>query len=484
MLYQMYINGEWYKGNGEEQDVISPVDGEKIGRIPLGTVEDIDLAVKAADGAKHLLENMTVFERAEILSQIAYAVDRRQKELAELLTKEHGKPITEALGEVATTAQVFREAGEQIKWMNSEIIPTRDGNKRAFAYRRPRGVYGVISPWNFPLGNAATYYIAPGLAAGNTVVWVPALSTSAVASEFMKCVEETDLPKGALNLVTGRGTVVGDALVVHELTSAIGFTGSTKTGEIIHSRAGAKPVLLELGGNGPTIVLDDADIEHAATSIVNASFANAGQICTSTERVLVHESVADAFSKAVMDQIEEIKLGDPFDPDTVMGPVHNANVVETVVDHVNDAIENGAKVLTKSSNKDWPTKMYVEPVIVDFVTKEMKLNKDETFGPIVPIIRFKDKTELQDLIESSPYRLAAAVFSKNAEKALKFAETLKFGFTHINEASNYWETQIPAGGTAGSASGYGRSGGKTSIEEMSEICTVILSLTGEKKDDE
>lgn len=483
MLYKMYINGKWYKGNGEEQDVISPVNGEVIGQIPLGTAEDVDLAVKAADASKHLIEKMTVFERAEILNQIADAVDRRQKELAELLTLEHGKPITEALGEVATTAKVFREAGEQIKWMNSEIIPTRDRNKRAFAYRRPKGVYGVISPWNFPLGSATSYYIAPGLAAGNAIVWVPATSSSAVASEFMKCVEETDLPKGVLNLVIGRGAVAGDALVVHELTSAIGFTGSTKTGEIIHSRAGAKSVLLELGGNGPTIVFEDADIEHAATSLVDASFVNAGQICTSTERVLVHESVADDFAEAVMERVKKIKLGDPLDKDTVMGTVHNANTAETVADHVNDAVTKGAKVLTKSSGKEWPTKMYVEPVIVDYITKEMKLNTEETFGPVIPIVRYKDEDELNELIDSSPYRLAAAVFSRDTEKALKFAESLKFGFTNINEASNYWETQIPAGGTAGSASGYGRSGGKASIEEMSEVCTVILSLTGENKDE-
>lgn len=485
MLFPMYINGEWYKGNDDKtHEVISPVNGKKIGRVPLGTVDDIDSAVKAADASKHLLANMTVFGRAEILNQIADAVEKRKEELAELLTLEHGKPIHDAFGEVETTVLVFREAGEQIKWMNSEIIPTRDKNKRAFSYRKPKGVYGVISPWNFPLGNAATYYIAPGLAAGNSIVWVPALSTSAVASEFMKCVEETDLPKGALNLVLGKGPVVGDALVVHELTSAIGFTGSTKTGEIIHSRAGAKPVLLELGGNGPTIVLDDADLERTAKSLVANSFANAGQICTSTERVLVHESVADELSKALMNHIETIKLGDPFDKNSTMGPVHNINVVETVANHVSDAVDKGAKVLTESSDsKKWPTKMYIEPIIVDYVSKEMKLNKEETFGPIIPIIRFKNEKELVELINSSPYRLSSAIFTRNTERGLRFAETLNFGFIHINEASNYWETQIPAGGTAGSASGYGRTGGKTSIEEMSEVCTIILSMTGDNEDE-
>src|SRR5699024_944070 len=203
----MYINGKWHEGEAKIE-VISPVNGEKIGNVSVGTKETIDLAVKSADKCKQEMRDMTVFKRSEILCQIADSIEKHQQNLAELLTLEQGKTINESVGEVSSTIMAFRESAEQIKWINSEIIPTRDENKRAFAYRRPRGVYGIISPWNFPLGNASSYYIAPGLAAGNAIVWVPALSTSAVASEFMKCINETDLPKGAFNLVIGEGPIV------------------------------------------------------------------------------------------------------------------------------------------------------------------------------------------------------------------------------------------------------------------------------------
>lgn len=480
MIYPMYIDGNWYEGEGKKVDVISPINNELLGQVCVGTEAEVQKALEAAQRTKTIMENMTVFERAEILNEIADIIENNVEKLTELLCKEHGKPVFEARDEVKSTAISFREAAEQIKWMNSEIIPTRDKNKRAFAYRKPRGVFGVISPWNFPIGNPVSYYIAPGLAAGNTIVWVPALSTSAIASEFMKCIDQSSLPKGALNLVIGEGPVVGDALVVNELTDAIGFTGSTKTGETIISRAGAKPCLMELGGNGPTIVLEDADIEKTADALIVGSFRNAGQICTSTERVLVHNSVADKLIEALVNRIGDVKLGNPFDSETTMGPVHNINTVKTFKKHVNDAIEKGAKVVNDNSDKKWPTEMYLEPTILDYVPKEALINKEETFGPILPLVRFENESEMKELIEISPYRLSAAIFSEDIGKAMKFAETLKFGFVHINEAGNYWETQIPAGGTSGSASGFGRCGGKYSIEEMSELCTIILTMPGDE----
>ncbi|CAH0118933.1 Glutarate-semialdehyde dehydrogenase [Paenibacillus sp. CECT 9249] len=482
MMYPMYIDGAWYSGDGKHvKDVISPATGETIGTIPTGTREDADRAVRAAHRAAPSLAAMTVFERAELCQRIADAIAANKEELAKVLSMEHGKPYhTEALGEVEACITSFREAAEQIKWMNSEIIPLRDPNKRAFAYRRPRGVYGVITPWNFPIGCASAYYLAPGLAAGNTIVWIPAPSTAAVASRFMRCLEEAGVPKGYVNLVIGEGAVVGDAVVVHELTSAVAFTGSTPTGNTIASRAKAKPCLLELGGNGPSIVLADADLEKASDALIRGSFANAGQICTSTERVLVHEAVADKLAELLKAKTAAVTLGDPFDPGTTMGPVHNRIVAEKVVAQVEDAVRKGAKVIAGGNiQADRPTALYVEPTVVDHVSVDALINTDETFGPVIPLIRFQDESELPSLIASSPYRLSAAIFSDNVGRAMSMAEELNFGFVHVNEAGNYWETQIPAGGTSGSPSGYGRSGGKWSIEEMSEIRTVIVTLSGE-----
>ena len=480
MLYPMHIDGERYWESGETRDVVSPATGETIGRIPLGTREDADRAVRAARRASKLLARMTVFERAELCFRIADTILKNKEKLARLLTLEQGKPLRESLGEVESCAGNFREAGEQVKWMDSRIIPLRDPRKRAFVYRKPRGVYGVITPWNFPLGNASAYYLGPGLAAGNAIVWVPAPSTAAVASEFMQCLEEADLPKGALNLVIGEGPVVGDAVVVHKWTDAIGFTGSTPTGRTIASRAKAKPCLLELGGNGPSIVLADADLEMAADALARGAFSNAGQICTSTERVLVHESVADRLVELLVERAGRVRLGDPFDEATTMGPVHNRQTADKVLEQTRDAIARGAKLITGGKVQEGrPTRLYIEPTILDRVPVEALINTDETFGPVLPVLRFRDEAELPELIESSPYRLTAAIFSRDINKAIKMAEDLNFGIVNVNEGSSFWDTMIPAGGTAGSASGIGRSGGKWSIEEMSDVRTVVIHFTGE-----
>lgn len=485
MIFPMYIDGEWYEGNSKFRDVINPSTGDTLGQIPLGDSEDVDRAVRAANRASEKMEKMTVFERAELLNRIADEVEINSEKIATLLSQEHGKPYyTEALGEVGASVNAFREAAEQIKWMNTEVIPSRDPNKRVITYRKPRGVYGVITPWNFPVGCASAYYLAPGLAAGNSIVWVPAPSTSAVASELMKCIVDAGIPEGAVNLVIGDGPTVGDALVVHELTCAIGFTGSTPTGEIISSRAGTKPCLLELGGNGPSIVLDDADIEITSNALITGSYANAGQVCTSTERVLVHEEIADRLIEALVEKTKDVRLGDPFDSKTTMGPVHNELLAKKIISQVEEATALGAKVIVggKAQNSR-PTSLYIEPTIIDNVSPSAQINIEETFGPVIPIIRFGNESEIPTLVSTSPFRLSSAVFSKNTEKALRLAESLKFGFVHINEAGNYWETQIPAGGTSGSASGIGRTGGKWSIEEMSEVCSVIISLTGESNHD-
>ncbi|MFD0716686.1 aldehyde dehydrogenase family protein [Paenibacillus sp. GCM10027626] len=481
MIYPMYIDGEWYSGSESgRREVVSPVTGERLGYIPMGTREDADRAVQAAHRASKTLARMTVFERAELCMRIADKIEKNKEKLAHLLTMEHGKPYADALGEVAgATASSFREAAEQIKWMNDTIIPLRDPNKRAYTYRKPRGVYGIISPWNFPLGNACVYYLAPGIAAGNAIVWVPAPSSAAVASEFVRCLEEAGLPKGTLNLVIGEGPVIGDAVVVHELTSAIGFTGSTPTGNTIASRAKAKPCLLELGGNGPSIVLEDADLEQTAEALVRSSFANSGQVCTSTERVLVHEAVADRLLKMIIEKTKQVNLGDPFDSSTTMGPVHNRQVADKVLSQTKDAVAKGAKLIAGGKVQEGrPTDLYLEPTILDHVTTDALINMEETFGPVLPILRFKDEAELPELIASSPFRLSAAIFSRNVDKAMMMAEQLEFGFINVNEGGSYWDTMIPAGGASGSASGTGRSGGKWSIEEMSELRTVVVHFTG------
>jgi len=479
MIYPMYIGKEWYTGDTKEyRDVISPGTGEVIGQIPMGNAKDADKAVRAACKAAPVLEAMSPFERAELCVRVADAIANRKEELAKLLSMEHGKPYyTEGLGEVDGAVLAFREAAEQVKWMNDEIIPMHDKTKRAYTYRKPKGVYAVITPWNFPVALASIYYLAPGLAAGNAMVWSPATVTSAVASLFMKCIEDANLPEGAINLVLGRGSVVGDALVVHELVDAVAFTGSPETGLMIENHAGIKPTSMELGGNGPTIVYKDADLEFTADELLAGSFANAGQICTITERVLVDDSIADELVKIMLKKIGSFKLGDPFDRGTTMGPMNNLPTVEKVFAHIKDAVEKGAKVVTGGKIMDnAPTGHYFEPTIIDHVSPDSLINIEETFGPVIPLIRYKDESQIEDIVKKCRYNLAAAIFTTDIKRALKIGEQMKFGYTIINGRSCGWDTPVPAGGCGGGLSGHGRNGGKWSIEDMSELRTVILNL--------
>lgn len=463
----------------QTRDVVSPATGEVLGRLPLGTADDVDRAVARATAAAGELGALSPFERAELCEAVADAVDARADELARLLALEHGKPLeAEARGEVAVFAGAFREAAQQIRWMTGEVVPAHDETKRVLVARRPLGVYGVISPWNFPLGVPSLYYLGPGLAAGNALVWTPAPSTSLVALAVAEAIADAGaLPEGALNVVTGDGPVVGDALARHAGVHGVGFTGSTAVGERVAQAAAGKPVLLELGGNGPSIVLADADVELAAAAIAGSSFANAGQVCTATGRVLAHESVADELAERLAAHAAEIVVGLPLDAATTMGPVHREALADRIVGQLDAAVSGGATVVAGGRRRDdLPTRNYLEPTVVDRVPPGASLHVDETFGPVAPIVRFGSGDELRELVDASPFGLFGALFSRDVARAMRLAERLPAGTINVNGPSNYWEPHLPAGGAAGRASGVGRAGGRWSIEAMSQVHTITVSL--------
>lgn len=421
---------------------------------------------------------MSPFERSELCFRISAEIERDLGGLARLLSIEQGKPMhREAIPEVQRCALSFRDAGEQIRWSPvGTIIAARDPSKRVVIQRHPRGVYGVITPWNGPLSVACNYYMAPALATGNAVVWLPALSTSAVASRLCDCIERADLPRGAVNLVMGDGPTVGDAIVTHDGIDAIGFTGGSRTGRVIAQRAGLKPTLMELGGNGPTVVLADADMELAAARIARGAFTNAGQVCSATERVLVHESVADELVARLVSLAGDVRLGHPLDESTTMGPVHTSAVMEQVLMQVRAAERSGATVkIGGKARAGMPSEQYVEPTVVDHVDVQADLNVHETFGPVIPALRFGEMEELASLVTASQYGLNGAIFSRDVQSAMRIVDQLRCGVVNINEASSYWEPMIPAGGASGSLSGHGRVAGPWSQTEMTETRTIVLS---------
>src|SRR5438067_1229523 len=477
---KMFVGGRWVDSESEATfEAVSPATGEVIATLPKGTRADAARAVEAAHRARAAMAGLGAFERATLLHRVADVMESRREDLARWLSLDQGKPYkTEALGEVGEAVEYFRIAAEDIKRLETNVIPSMAKNKLVFTLRVPRGVYGVITPWNWPL-TMATELIAPALAAGNSVVWTPASSTSVISVALMECIAEGDFPPGAVNLVTGPGAEVGDEVAGHPLVDGVGFVGSTATGASVARRAAGKHVMLELGGNGPMIIFEDADIAHAVEGTIVACYLCAGQSCTAGERILVHESVHDEFVAGLDAAAKKLKLGDPFAPDTTLGPLNNEGVATKMDDHIADALNSGARlVLGGRRAEGYPTRLYYPATILEAVTPEMLVSREETFGPIAPVIKFKDEAEAIAIANDSPYGLLGAVYTRDLSRALRMAEALEVGWVNINESSNYWEAHIPFGGRAGKRSGIGRVGGHGALEQMSDLKTVVIEIEG------
>src|SRR5579859_4694812 len=341
----MFIDGEWVGSEGGgEIEATSPSTGEPIGSVPEGTRADAQRAIDAANAAQRAWAARSPFERAEVLDHIAAIIGERRDDLAHTLTLDQGKPLqSEAYGEVAELIEYFRMAAGDARRLEGSMPASIDAGKRVLAYRVPRGVVGLITPWNWPYTMPAEV-LAPALASGNTVVWVPAPTTSVCAVKLAECIVAANLPAGVFNLITGPGSVVGDEVAANPGTHAVGFIGSIATGRRVAERAAGKATLLEMGGNGPMVILDDADLDTATEASLAAAFLCAGQSCTAGERFLVHERVHDAFLEKLQAAIaRSIRLGDPFAAATTMGPLNNEPTAQKMDRHIADALDRGAR---------------------------------------------------------------------------------------------------------------------------------------------
>jgi len=469
-----FIDGAW-EAEAERMPAINPATGETIAWLPKSSRETARRAVAAAKRAKADWAARSVFERAALCVAIAARIDERRDRIARTLSMEQGKPLAQATGEVAKAADGFRLAAELVKQLGGETPPAEDPTKLVITIRQPRGVYAVITPWNYPV-NIPTEYLAPGIATGNTIAWVPAPTTSMAAIELMRAMDEAGLPKGVVNLVIGEGPVAGDEIVVHPDTNGIGFTGSAATGRRIAERGAGKPMLLELGGNGPVLVFEDADLDSAADAAAGGAFSNAGQICAATGRVLAHRSIAEPLARKVVERAQAYVLGDPLHQGTTMGPLNNPKVAAKVREHVEDAVAHGATVLTGGKPRpDLGSELFFEPTVITGVTREMRINREETFGPVVPILAFDDDEAALDLALDSEYGLSVGVFTENMSRALRFGEAIPAGIVNVNAGSTYWEIHLPFGGGSGTKSGIGRLGGRLTLEAMTEIKMITIT---------
>src|SRR3984893_13176646 len=343
---KMFVDGTWVESeSGQTLDAISPATGETIAQVPKGTRADARRAIEAAHRAKPAMAGLKGFARSGRPYRIADEIERRRDDLAHLLTLDQGKPmVAEALGEVDEAAEYFRIAAEGLKRLEGRVLPSASPSKLVMTRHYPRGVYGIITPWNWPLTMAAEL-IAPALAAGITVVWTAATWTSVISVALMECIAEADFPPGAVNLLTGPGAEVGDEVAGHPLVDGLGFVGSTETGASVARRAAGKHVMLELGGNGPMIVFSDADLAKAVEGTIVGCYLCAGQSCTAGERILVQEAAHDEFVERLEAAARQLKLGDPFAPDTTLGPLNNEGVAPKIDEQVADAVERGAHVV-------------------------------------------------------------------------------------------------------------------------------------------
>lgn len=472
-----FIGGRWRgDAQGEPKQQHSPIDGNPIGLLCWSSRQAAIDAIAAARAAQPCWRKVSVWDRAKAMRRIGDAIGAHRDALARLLTLEQGKPFAEAYFEVGKSIDGFNLAADLVKYLEGSTIPTEDPTKRVMTFYQPRGVYAVVTPWNFPV-NIPVEYIAPGLAAGNTIVWTPAPTTSLVAAALVRVFEEADLPSGILNLVTGAGSVVGDEIVSNPGTDAVGFTGSAATGKIISQRAAGKPQLMELGGNGPVVILDDADLDRAAAATAAGAFVNAGQVCSSTERVLIHRKVYDAFTERMVGAARAVVLGDPRKDGVTMGPLNNAAVARKVAEHVGDAVSRGAKALCGGGlPKEALSPLYFEPTVLTGVSRDAIINQEETFGPVAPLLVFDSDEEAFDIARDNRYGLVSSVFTRDIDRAFRYVDALPTGIVNVNDTSNYWELHIPFGGVSGKDSGTGRVGGRHALTAMCDLKTATFTV--------
>jgi succinate-semialdehyde dehydrogenase/glutarate-semialdehyde dehydrogenase len=470
---QLYLAGEWSPGTGDRHHaLVSPVTGEHIANVPMPSAADIDAAVAAARTAQDGFRFWSAFERAELCQRIAEAIEELVPEVARIQTLEQGKPYhAESLDDIEEANEYFLNAAEDVKRLGGENIPTTDRNKRMFTFRRPVGVWAAITPWNFPV-TIPLEYLGPGLASGNAVIVKPPPFTSWALLELAKAFDAAGVPKGLISILPGDGDV-GELLVAHDGIDGIGFTGSSETGKRIISRMGVKRSIMEMSGNGPTIVTDDANVAAAAKAAVYGAYYNAGQVCCATERVIVTDAVHDEFVELTLKAAGDVRLGDPFDEATTMGPMNNEPTAAKMDRHLADAAERGADVLTGGGRAGgFPTDLYYEFTVIDRVPEASLVSQEESFGPVLPILSVKDDEEAAAMANRTRLGLQAAVFTSSIKKAFWYADRIRSGTVVVNDSTDFWETFQPFGGAAGTDTGWGRG----EIAEFTDLQTLVIDI--------
>ena len=473
--FRNLINGKWCDSiSGNFIEIKSPTDGSIVGKVPAMTQEEVNEVIMVTQKAHSLWKDVPVSEKAKILYRAADILQERMEDLCDILIREIAKDRKSAESEINRTADYIRFTADTAKSIFGESIvsdsfPGFDKNKISVVSRESMGVVLAISPFNYPI-NLSASKIAPALIAGNTVVLKPATQGSLCGLYLAKVFEEAGLPAGVLNTITGRGSEIGDYIVTHPEIDFINFTGSTEVGLRIASITSMVPLLMELGGKDAAIVLEDADLDLAANNIVAGAYSYSGQRCTAVKRILVVDDVADKLAQKIKDLVLKLKVGDPTDKDVTITPLIDNKSADFVWELIDDAREKGAHLLAGGKREE----NIIYPTLFDYVTEEMRLAWEEPFGPVLPIIRVKDRDEAILIANKSEYGLQASIFTKNIDDAFYIARRLEVGTVQINNKPERGPDHFPFSGVK--ASGIGTQGIRYSIEAMSRPKGIIINL--------
>ncbi|MEO9903974.1 NAD-dependent succinate-semialdehyde dehydrogenase [Nisaea sp.] len=470
---QGYIDGAWVDADGSGKvDVTDPATGAVVGTIPDMGADETRRAIAAANAAWPEWRAKTAKERSAILRKWFDLMMENQRDLGIIMTAEQGKPLAEAMGEIAYGASYVEFYAEEAKRIYGDIIPNTADGKRIVVLKQPVGVVGSITPWNFP--NAMiTRKAAPALAAGCTFVSKPAKMTPFSAIALAVLAERAGIPKGVFNVVCGASSsAIGNELTHSKLVRKITFTGSTEVGKtlIAQSASTVKKVSMELGGNAPLIIFDDADIDEAVKGAIICKFRNAGQTCVCANRIFVQDGIYDAFAEKFAAAAKAMKMGNGFDDGVVVGPLVEAAAVDKVEEHVQDAVAKGAKVAAGGSRSDIGALFY-EPTVLTEANRDMAIFREETFGPVAPLFRFKTEEEVIELANDTEFGLASYFYARDLGRVWRVAEALEYGMVAINEGILSSEV-APFGGVK--ESGLGREGSKYGLDDYLEIKYLLM----------
>ncbi len=459
------INGQW-QTLSETFDVLNPASGEVIARVAKGGKRETEQAIAAAERAFPAWRALTAKQRSEILYRWYQLMIENKRWLGQLVTAEQGKPLKEAEGEVEYAASFIQWFAEQAKRVNGEIIPPAKSGARILATREPIGVVAAITPWNFPMA-MLTRKLGPALAAGCTGIIKPANNTPLSAFALLALAQKAGVPDGVLNGVAGDTHAISDAIMASSAVRKISFTGSTAVGKTLMRNAAEtmKKISMELGGNAPYIVFEDADIDAAVQGAVANKFRNAGQVCVSVNRFFIHEAVYDRFVNQLAEEVSKLKVGNGMDEGVVVGPLINAAAVDKVEEHVKDAQAKGGRIVTGGARHALGGNFWQPTVIAD-ASEEMKLSREETFGPVAACFRFSDEDEVIRRANATEYGLTAYFYTQNLQRVFRVSSALESGMIGINECAVSTEL-APFGGVK--ESGLGREGSVLGMEEYLEV---------------